>query len=546
MRRGCRGRRAAVRRIRLRRRRESRAARLAGHRPDRVRPGGDRRPGPRAASALRAALRLLWSAVQPRPGARFDWDAEGSGGFSVRRPGARDPRGGLRPARDLLLHPRLGGAAGGRLRAAEGERQRPGPPRRRPAGLPGDGRVVPRHGEEGGPGRAPPQRRGTSPTAACSSPPSASAATRLPRPLARPRSHAPIARALARRAGRGAGRPGAGPRRARPFKAAPIISAVDEFVAALPRRRRLRAAASGASTSTPATRRRVRRQPERRARRDRRCAPREPLGHRDRRGRRASRGRRARTTRPACARRLRRPRRPPAALVGATRRSPPPSSTRCARTPTSPSASPPPTSPAPTRRSRSGAPGARARSRPIPRRTPGRLPLGDPKPACCPASARGSGRRPSGTDARARRSSPSRTGPAARRARRRRLMAERMPRSPTARTSGRCRWKIRNMCAVHSPMPLTAESSAITSSSESSSMLLELERAVGHVLGQRAQERHLHPRQPDRGPQLLGVLGQDLAGVGGRPPKRSSRRSFITWATLAESCWPMIERTSAP
>ena len=31
-----------------------------------------------------ARLYVLWSAVQPRPGARFDWDAEGSGGFSVR------------------------------------------------------------------------------------------------------------------------------------------------------------------------------------------------------------------------------------------------------------------------------------------------------------------------------------------------------------------------------------------------------------------------------------------------------------------------------
>ena len=31
-----------------------------------------------------ARLYVLWSAVQPRPAARFDWDADGSGGFSVR------------------------------------------------------------------------------------------------------------------------------------------------------------------------------------------------------------------------------------------------------------------------------------------------------------------------------------------------------------------------------------------------------------------------------------------------------------------------------
>jgi hypothetical protein len=66
--------------------------------------GGDENPAPRGSLATGlteyapatmgdrarelhpryARLYVLWSAVQPRPGARFDWDADGSGGFSVR------------------------------------------------------------------------------------------------------------------------------------------------------------------------------------------------------------------------------------------------------------------------------------------------------------------------------------------------------------------------------------------------------------------------------------------------------------------------------
>ena len=48
-------------------------------------------------------------------------------------------------------------------------------------------------------------------------------------------------------------------------------------------------------------------------------------------------------------------------------------------------------------------------------------------------------------------------------------IALRMPRSPPERTSGRSRWKIRNISAVHWPRPRTATISSITSSSPSSS-----------------------------------------------------------------------------
>ena len=80
------------------------------------------------------------------------------------------------------------------------------------------------------------------------------------------------------------------------------------------------------------------------------------------------------------------------------------------------------------------------------------------------------------------------------------------------------------MWALQMPMPLTAVSSAITSSSGSASSSLELERAVEHVLGQRAQERHLGVGEAGGGAQLLGIVGQHLLGVGARPPKRSVSR----------------------
>ena len=76
--------------------------------------------------------------------------------------------------------------------------------------------------------------------------------------------------------------------------------------------------------------------------------------------------------------------------------------------------------------------------------------------------------------------------------------------------------------------------------------LVELQRAVEHVLGQRAQEADLGAGEAGGGAQLLGIVGQHLlrgrraaAEALGQPPV--DRR-----AALVESCWPTIERTSAP
>ena len=102
-----------------------------------------------------------------------------------------------------------------------------------------------------------------------------------------------------------------------------------------------------------------------------------------------------------------------------------------------------------------------------PRHRPG--PAGPTCPACCLASSRGRGRRASGMGARGARSSRAASDPGSLRSRYCTWTARRMPWSPTGSTSGRPRWNIRNMCALHSPMPFTAVSCSITSSSGSSS-----------------------------------------------------------------------------
>ena len=92
------------------------------------------------------------------------------------------------------------------------------------------------------------------------------------------------------------------------------------------------------------------------------------------------------------------------------------------------------------------------------------------------------------------------------------MIALRMPRSPGAITSGRSSRNIRYMCALHSPRPLTATSSAMTVVVVELVEALELERAVDDVLGERAQVADLGAREAARGAQLLGVGGEHLRG----------------------------------
>ena len=127
------------------------------------------------------------------------------------------------------------------------------------------------------------------------------------------------------------------------------------------------------------------------------------------------------------------------------------------------------------------------------------------------------------TARRARSAPPARAGPSSPYAR---STARRMPRSPTASTSGRPSVNIRNMCALHSPMPLTATSSAITSSSESSLQAVELELAGEHVLGQRAQEgRPSRARaRPRRAARRGRRRGSPRASAAGRRSARAAAR----------------------
>ena len=76
--------------------------------------------------------------------------------------------------------------------------------------------------------------------------------------------------------------------------------------------------------------------------------------------------------------------------------------------------------------------------------------------ARCRATARGRATPAISVGATAHRSRGVWPRPVARPGRTARSTARRTPRSPTGRTSGRFRWKIRNMSAVHWPSPLTA------------------------------------------------------------------------------------------
>ena len=105
-----------------------------------------------------------------------------------------------------------------------------------------------------------------------------------------------------------------------------------------------------------------------------------------------------------------------------------------------------------------------------------------------------------------------------------RSTARLIPRSPTGSTSGRPRWKIRNMSAVHWPRPFTAVSCAVTSSS-------------GSLEGGRARARptrRARPASAGRRPSGVtarptrtssGSAASSSAGVGVRPPNRAVSRS---------------------
>ena len=112
-------------------------------------------------------------------------------------------------------------------------------------------------------------------------------------------------------------------------------------------------------------------------------------------------------------------------------------------------------------------------------------------------------------------------------------------------TSGRWSVNIRNMWAVHSPMPLTAVSSRITSpSGRSSSRSSSISPASTCSASDRRYVTFAR-ENPHATRSASGSSARICSGVGVWPPKRSSSRPQIEAAALTESCCPVIERTSA-
>ena len=105
---------------------------------------------------------------------------------------------------------------------------------------------------------------------------------------------------------------------------------------------------------------------------------------------------------------------------------------------------------------------------------------------------------------------------------------------------------MRNMCALHSPMPFTAVSSAMTSSSLSVVEALELELAGATCSASERRNATFARDSPAAARIASGSAARiSLAASASRPPKRSSSRASIDRAARADSCWPTIERTSA-
>ena len=121
----------------------------------------------------------------------------------------------------------------------------------------------------------------------------------------------------------------------------------------------------------------------------------------------------------------------------------------------------------------------------------------------------------------------------------RRLSARRvrMPRSPTGSTSGRWSRKIRNISAVHRPMPLTFVSAATTSSSNASSRG-ERDVPLRHLLARSRQIPRLLTADADAPDLRLGERGDACRR---RPAVRQERRPGVRGSSMRLS-WRAVER----
>jgi hypothetical protein len=92
-----------------------------------------------------------------------------------------------------------------------------------------------------------------------------------------------------------------------------------------------------------------------------------------------------------------------------------------------------------------------------------------------------------------------------------------MPRSPTGITSGRSSWNIRNICAVHSPSPFTAVSSAMIVASSSDSRRASSSSPESTCSASERRYAAFACESPSER-RSRGSVAMICSGVGGAPP----------------------------
>ena len=150
--------------------------------------------------------------------------------------------------------------------------------------------------------------------------------------------------------------------------------------------------------------------------------------------------------------------------------------------------------------------------------------------------ATGTSMRPSDTGATARQSCASALALASFASRYARWMALTMPRSPTGMTSGRCSRNMRNISAVHRPIPFTFVNSATTPSSSSDAERVEVHVAAAHARSEVADIRRLRAAQAggteggfrhdeNRDRRWRSAVRAATQAPGGKSSPRPSRRA---------------------
>src|SRR6266566_795453 len=118
-----------------------------------------------------------------------------------------------------------------------------------------------------------------------------------------------------------------------------------------------------------------------------------------------------------------------------------------------------------------------------------------------------------------------------------------MPESPTGHTSSRRNWKIRNISAVHRPMPRTTERRVMTSSSASRPM-----RSNGTVPSTTfAARSRIEATFLPESPAARSFLGGTAKTASGErsPSNNATNRPWMARAAAPASCWCRILSASA-